>query len=420
MSRIILRALFLFGGLVLLCSGAPAQSQDDAEIRINTAFSGGSLGTVEVLAPTVFRCHIAGQYDQRGHNRQASWFYFRMENVEKREITLTFTDYVGEYNDRPGACPMNGELRPVWSENGSDWRHFESMNWDAEKREATVVFTPQSETVWIAHTFPYPWTRIEELAARLDSLPCCRVERFGETVEKRPLYVVTITDESVPASEKRHCWFMPRQHAWESPTSLVGEELVRFLVSDDPEALELRRKLIFRFVPTLDPDGCHDGGVRFNRNGYDTNRHWNRITSAAKEEFTRTPELASIHQAILAAHQEKPIDLFLALHNEENHDHWSAGADGDALKAKIEKFYDEFCRTSAFDPTDSAESARALRFCPNGAQSVEALWERYRIPTVLIEFKIGPNKRLGRLPTDSDYAAMGPPLLRALCAAFGD
>src|SRR5688500_1089969 len=78
---------------------------DSSPVTFNTHFEGGSLGRVEKLSPTEFRCHVEGQHDERGRNHQASWYYFRMDNVRGRDLTVTLTDFVGEYNDKPGACP---------------------------------------------------------------------------------------------------------------------------------------------------------------------------------------------------------------------------------------------------------------------------------------------------------------------------
>src|SRR5947209_7409168 len=73
----------------------------ESSVVFNTSFEGGSLGKVEVLAEDRFRCAVQGQYDEHGRNRQANWYFFRMDGVKGREITLTLTDFVGEYDGKP-------------------------------------------------------------------------------------------------------------------------------------------------------------------------------------------------------------------------------------------------------------------------------------------------------------------------------
>ena len=85
--------------LLVIVSSARAQS-----ITFNTNFEDASLGRIEKLDEQTFRCHVAGQSDERGRNRQANWYYFRMDHVKGRDLAITLTDFVGEYNDKPGAC----------------------------------------------------------------------------------------------------------------------------------------------------------------------------------------------------------------------------------------------------------------------------------------------------------------------------
>src|SRR6266498_2467762 len=84
-----------------------ATAQDKPVITFNKNFEGGALGKIEKLGDAQFRCFVEGQHDEHGRNRQANWYYFRMEGVQGRDVTLTLTDFIGEYNAKPGACPMN-------------------------------------------------------------------------------------------------------------------------------------------------------------------------------------------------------------------------------------------------------------------------------------------------------------------------
>src|SRR5947209_9413780 len=104
---------------------AKADEENARLITFNLNFEGASLGSIEKLADATFRCHVEGQHDERGRNRQANWYFFRMDNVKGRDIVLTLTDFVGEYNDKPGACPMGPDIVPVYSDDGVEWKHLE-------------------------------------------------------------------------------------------------------------------------------------------------------------------------------------------------------------------------------------------------------------------------------------------------------
>src|SRR5439155_20372163 len=117
----------------------------------------------------------------------------------------------------------------------------------------------------------------------------------------------------------REVWLMCRQHAWESGTSFVGEGAIRFLLSD--EAAPLRRSLVFKILPMMDPDGCAHGGVRFNRHGYDVNRNWDSADPENEESRRLMPEICAAKKAIHATR-----GLFLTLHNQESGE-WLSGSE---------------------------------------------------------------------------------------------
>src|SRR5690349_5629010 len=115
----ILAALFAFHvGVTAAVAATSAATSTPMlpPILFNTAFESASLGKIEKLSETEFRLHVKGQQDARGRNRQATWFSFRMDDVAGREVTLRFTAFKGEYNDRPAPAPAGAWYRPVFSE----------------------------------------------------------------------------------------------------------------------------------------------------------------------------------------------------------------------------------------------------------------------------------------------------------------
>ncbi|MDB5319265.1 MAG: hypothetical protein JWN40_896, partial [Phycisphaerales bacterium] len=315
--------------LILLIAGVSQTTAQELPppITFNKNFEGASLGKIEPIGPASFRCAVEGQYDQRGHNRQASWFYFRLDHAKDRDITITLTDFVGEYNDKPGAIPMGPDIVPVFSNDGQTWQHLpdSAAAWDAEKKELTLTFKPQSDSIWIAHIAPYTPRNLQRLLADIDRSPHARVEVIGKTAQGCDLHLVTVTDASVPDAQKKVVWLQARQHAWEAGTSYVAEGALRFVASDD--AADLRRKITFKFTPMVDVDGCTTGKVRFNANGYDVNRHWSEVDLRSKQLLQLMPEIWYTKKAIVTAGR---IDLMLNLHNTETAEYLDTQADDPA------------------------------------------------------------------------------------------
>ncbi len=369
---------------------------DAGEITFNQNFEGGALGKIEAVSATEFRCHVEGQHDERGRNRQANWYYFRMDGAGERKVTLTLTDFVGEYNDRPGSCPMNADTIPVFSYDNERWEHFPAMTWDDQKKEATLQV--HGDRIWIAHVPPYTHARLLRLLEELDRLPTARVEVIGKTVQGRDLHLVTVANYAKPG--KKTVWLQARQHAWEAGTSYVMEGALRFITSDDPKARALRDQVVFKFTPMMDPDGCANGKVRFNANGYDVNRHWDEVDLWRKEHLLHMPEIWYVKKAIFACmDSERKIDLMLNLHNTETAEYIDSQADHEPTQRLMQGFFDALVAGTSFDPS------RKLRFNDGPANTTNWLWNERRVPVLLMEQRIGTSSKLGRRPTVQDRLA---------------
>lgn len=332
-------------GLLVLAGDAPGQE----DVRFHTNFEGGSLGRIERIGPDAYRCHVRGQQDQSGRNRQASWYFFRIDGASGRELTLILTDLIGEYNGRPGAVPMGPEIRPVISDDGERWTPIADTCWDDRTKEATLRIRPARDIVWIAHQPPYTPSRLARLLEEIDRRAQARVEVIGKSARGRDLHLVTVTDPAFDDRGKAVVWLQARQHAWESGTSFVMEGALRFITSDDPGARALRRRAVFLFTPMVDPDGCASGQVRFNANGYDVNRHWDEVDLKSKRYLARMPEIWYVKKAIVdRVESGRPIDLLVNLHNTETAEYLSTMAADRASRAIVDKLNDRLTRETTF------------------------------------------------------------------------
>jgi hypothetical protein len=249
------------------------------------------------------------------------------------------------------------------------------------------------------------------MLAEVERSPHARIEVIGKTVQGRDLKLVTVTDAAVPDAQKKVVWLQARQHAWEAGTSYVMEGALRFVTSDDPKAVELRRKVVFKFTPMVDVDGCAGGKVRFNGNGYDVNRHWTEVDLRGKEFLRLMPEIWYTKKAIVTAGR---IDLMVNLHNTETAEYLDTQADDPAVLKTMQRLYDLLVERSSFDPS------RKLVPSKGKIDDTNTLFGQHHVPVMLMEQRIATSKKLARRPTVADRLRFGRELITAMADAVLD
>jgi hypothetical protein len=399
----LLFAVLRIGGLAAEVATGP--------VRFNADFEGGSMARVEAVNDTNFRVYLEGQQDMRGRNRQATWVYFRMDNVHGRDLTVTLTGYLpGEYNDKP-APHMNAEAVPVYSHDGKTWQYFPGHEWNNTEKEGTLHIHAEGDSLWIATIQPYTHSRLLELLREIGARPNVRIESIGRSVHGRDLPMITVTNFAVPDTNKKTVWLQSRQHAWETLTSFIEEGAIKFVVSDDPAARELRDQYVFIFTPMLDPDGCATGGVRFNANGYDVNRHWDEVDLRNPEWLRLAPEIWYPKKAVRdVVNSGRRVDLMVNLHNTIG-EYLAGSAPTEADVATVTRFNEILLAETQFDPH------RPFTVTPPPKGESKPWWAAYGVPYGMIETRISMGKKLGARPTAEHRLEFGRQLIQAMAKA---
>ena len=232
-------------------------------------------------------------------------------------------------------------------------------------------------------------------------------------MEGRDIPLWTITDPATPQSGKKTIWLMFRQHAWESGSSWVCDGAARALLADNEEAAALRRAATWKIFPMADPDGVADGGVRFNRKGYDLNRNWDAIDAAEE------PEIAAQHSAIKRwLDAGNRIDAFLTVHNTETGEYLEGPA---ACRPMVEKLQKILESETTFNPTRKQWQDAAPSTGPGqkGRMTVnQGLSSDFGVCAMLMEQMVARNGKLGGLPTVEQRRQFGGQLVKAMAKAF--
>lgn len=286
---------------------------------IHTNFEGGSLGEIQKVSDTHVRLAVKGESDQDHRNRQANWYYFRVDGASSQPLTLDMVKLPGEYNYRPNRGAVTKDTPPVISYDGVHWEHVKTYAYDPVEPKLVLHIQPAKSRFWIAHCAPYTNETLAKLRSEIRGNSDFHEQIIGKTVGGRDIFLWTITHGE--SKSKKTIWLMFRQHSWESGSSWVGEGAVRALLAHS--SAKLREDVIWKIIPLCDPDGVARGGVRFNANGFDLNRNWDIIDPIKMPEITAQRNV--IKQWIDSGHH---IELLLSLHNTETNEYIEGPPDG--------------------------------------------------------------------------------------------
>lgn len=97
---------------------------------------------------------------------------------------------------------------------------------------------------------------------------------IGQSLQSREIYELTITDFSVVKSSKHRIFIHARTHPNEVQAFWVTDEMINYLIGNDPIGVFLRQNCIFHIIPMYNPDGVELEYNRENSNGIDLESNW--------------------------------------------------------------------------------------------------------------------------------------------------
>jgi Zinc carboxypeptidase/Cytosolic carboxypeptidase N-terminal domain len=402
------RELLKMAGGVVITSGM----KNTTDISVRWDFEGGNLGKVELAGTDHYRCHVKGQVDQDGRNRQANWYYFRVDHAQGHALTFDLVDLAGEYNYQRNPGAITKDTLPFFSSDGITWQPVEEAIYDPGEPKLQFRITVQSEHLWLAHVPPYTTVNLAALLRDISATPYVKSTTIGKSVEGRTIPLVTITDSEVPDNAKKVIWLMFRQHAWEAGSSWTGEGLMRFVTSSDSRAEQIRRETILKILPLCDPDGVVNGTVRFNHYGYDLNRNWDLI------DPVKMPEITAERRAILDwVDSGNRVDFFLTVHNDETNEYIQGPPNkSGSLRPLLNRVSEYWSTGATFAATKppSFDDVSTTVGKPGRMNVVQGLYQDRKLPGFEVEMRIVKHPKLGRRPNIEDRKRAGEELVQAI------
>jgi hypothetical protein len=256
------------------------------QISFDANFESGNINTVG--ATDSINYSVTTKSDIGGR-----WFYFRIKGVKNRFIRVTIT-----------STDVN---RPMYSYDNRNFIRFSSSE-SPSQNMFQKTFT--EDTVYVAYYTPYNYSHLQERLAEWKLSPFTKVDTLGLTNHGLPIQQITITDPSIPNTNKHRVWIHARTHPGETPSSWHFEGIVQKLLSDNEVISYYRQNIVFYLIPFTNPDGVFYGRSRTNFSGVDVESDWN------KPDAQTSTEVKILKQRMTQINSEKVLSVFNNLHSQ--------------------------------------------------------------------------------------------------------
>ena len=128
----------------------------------------------------------------------------------------------------------------------------------------TYTHSFREDTAYVAWHYVASNDMIDNYIKSISRNKYVAVESIGNsTFFNMSIPLVTVTDKSVPDKDKKVVLMISREDSYEANGSVVVMGAMHYLLSDDPEAAEIRKHMIYKFLPIFSRDGTKLGNTNW-------------------------------------------------------------------------------------------------------------------------------------------------------------
>lgn len=257
-------------------------------------------GNIEVISledkkdiQLAIRPDVGGEFFQ--------WFNFRITGQIGEQYVLNILN--------AGEAAFSGGWESYQAVASYDREYWFRLPTSYKDGKLTINVDMECETIQIAFFAPYSYERHQDLLAAVQMHPFVTLEHLGETLDKRDLTLVKISDGDSSSDESKcNIWITARQHPGETMAEWLVEGLMYSLLDgDNATGKLLLDKANFYIVPNMNPDGSVRGHLRTNAVGTNLNRAW------SNPSLEKSPEVFHVIKKMEAT----GVDLFYDVHGDE-------------------------------------------------------------------------------------------------------
>ncbi|MGV3599844.1 MAG: M14 family zinc carboxypeptidase [Dyadobacter fermentans] len=371
---------------------AVADSIVQPKIFINTGFENASPMNWEIDSAGRVIGSMVYDHERFSKNRAVNHFHFRIEAPVGTDVTVILENFDNIWNNRH-ASDLSDRSRYVVS--------FDNKKWESRSVKALpgrrMQFSLKMEAphAYIASVEPYRISDLDKMLARIGRSKLAGITTIGKTAEGRPLEIIRIGNENAP----KRLFLRARAHAFEAGGNWTVEGLVEKLLSNDEDSKRYLKRYCVYILPMANKDGVARGKTRFNANGYDLNRKWDKPADSlvAPENYALEQWL---HKMVKA---KKRPDLALDIHNDAGGNLHVSRPDGDISDylAHMEKLDKLLRQYTWFTEGSTKPSFR------NPGTLGEGFIERFGVYAAVYELNYEWIAGLKKAPLAADWLSLG-------------
>jgi len=386
----------------ILADASLISGQGPAKMKIKFVdyfFENGSPVDWIIQGDTALKISLIADHERESTNSQTDHWHVKILADSGTQVKLIISKLqAGSYNGRPVTDWWN------FDHDITCYISYDHKNWNAIKtsrlpgHELLADFVMQKDFVYVARLPVYTIQDLENLKSKYDGNSLFKIIDIGRTIEGRPLEIIQLGKPDAPNS----VIIRARAHPWEPGGNWVIEGLVNKFLQEYSE--RLKSTFCVYIMPMANKDGVARGMTRFNAEGMDLNRKWEKISDPLL-----CPEKYALEKFIaeLIVKRTRP-SLGIDIHNDDAGGiNFSTHSQNDTLFLKNARVFERLMRKY----TCFSEKANYSWETPGSNEQFfmfeDGLYKRYGIEALVWELNANWNGATGGMPAQNDWIKAG-------------
>ena len=188
------------------------------------------------------------------------WFNYKITGVKDKKVTYKYIFSNNTVLGQPFFHVVS--YKPLLNVYDNSYEMMDFVKWNG--MECIWTHTFREDTAYVSYSYVASNTMLESYIKKISTDVNVKLETLGtSTFYELPLYLITVTDKSVSDKDKKVVFMWTREDSYEAGGTLGCWGALRYLLSDDPEAVQIRKKYVYLIMPMFSRDGVKLGSTNW-------------------------------------------------------------------------------------------------------------------------------------------------------------